>query len=306
MPMSRKQRVLLAEQPDRLHRVEHHMGGLFLGDWQLTPVDLDAYCARVGYTGPREPTLATLCQLHRLHPAAIPFESLDVLMGRAVDIAPAAIDAKLLDARRGGYCFEQNVLFLRVLRTLGFQADAMIARSRWRRPLHELVARTHMAVRVQLDGGHWLADVGFGACMITVPLRMDVHSPQDTRHEPARLRPVQGELRLERLLGDAWAPIYDLVPAPQEFVDIVAANWLIANHPASTFRQHLVASRTRDEVRHVLVDARLTVRRPGVPAEHRELGPDRLEACLRDDFGLPVEASWRPVLAALASRPPRR
>jgi N-hydroxyarylamine O-acetyltransferase len=168
------------------------------------------------------------------------------------------------------------------------------------------VVRTHMAMRVTVEDGEWLADVGFGACMLTTPLRMDQAGVQETRHEPARLRPVNGELRLERLLGDAWAPICDLALAPQEFVDIVGANWLIANHPASSFRHHLVVSRTRDDVRHVLSDTRLTVRRPGAPAGHAELSAQGIERCLAEDFGLPVQDGWRSLLAQVASGRPGR
>jgi len=276
------------------------MSGLFLGDLKADPVDLDAYFTRVSYAGPREPTLSTLEELHRLHPAAIPFEALDVRMGLSVDLASAALDAKLIGARRGGYCFEQNWLFLRVLRTLGFHVESLIARSRWRRPLNEFVARTHMVVRVRLNDGDWLADVGFGACMVTSPIRMDVRGPQRTRHEPVRLTPVDGELRLERLLGDEWAPLYDVVLAPQEPVDLVAANWLISTHPDSSFRQRLVVSRTRDEVRHVLVDARLTVRRRGAAAEHKVLNAAELEHSLLNDFGLPLQENWRPLFEELA------
>lgn len=277
------------------------MGGLFLGNPKLTPVDLDAYFARVGYRGSREPTLSTLRELHRLQPAQIPFENLDVLMGSNVDLAPAAVDAKLIGARRGGYCFELNSLFLRVLLTLGFRAVPLIARSRWQRPLDELVVRTHMGVRVTLDGRDWFADVGFGACMLTAPLRMDLGGIQETRHEPARLTRINGELRLERLLGDKWTPICDVVPTPQEFVDIMAANWLISTHPASAFRHHLVVSRTGDDVRHVLADTHLTVRRPGAPVEHKELTAAQIEQCLTEDFGMPARTSWRSLFSELAA-----
>jgi N-hydroxyarylamine O-acetyltransferase len=72
------------------------------------PIDLDAYCDRIGYRGPRTPTLETLRALQALHVAAIPFEAIDALLGRGVDISPAAVDAKLVGARRGGCCYEQT------------------------------------------------------------------------------------------------------------------------------------------------------------------------------------------------------
>jgi N-hydroxyarylamine O-acetyltransferase len=278
------------------------MGGLLLGDVSLTGVDLDAYCRRIGYTGPRTPTLTTLRELQRLHAAAIPYESLDVRLGLSIDLAPAVVDAKLIGAGRGGYCFELNTLFLRVLLALGFHAEPLSARSRWRRPVHERVARTHMAIRVRIDERDWLADVGFASCMLTTPLEMNHRGPQQTIHEPVRLVPLEGELRIERQLAGEWQPLYDLLLAPQETVDLLAANWLISTHPASTFHDHLVISRTRDDVRHVLVDARLTTRRTGAEVEHRDLDAAQLERSVIEDFGLPFQESWRPLFAELASR----
>src|SRR5690606_7025466 len=135
-------------------------------------LDLDAYCARIGYDGPREPTLATLRALHALHPAAIAFEALDVMLGRGIDLAPAAVEAKLVHQRRGGYCFEQNGLFQRVLAAMGFEVEALLARVLWRTPADAPPRpRTHMALRVMVEGEPWLADVGFGGCVMTAPLR---------------------------------------------------------------------------------------------------------------------------------------
>ena len=71
-------------------------------------IDLDAYFRRIGYDGPRDASLETLRELHRLHPQAIPFENLDPLLGRPVNLDPASLQAKLVEGGRGGYCFEQN------------------------------------------------------------------------------------------------------------------------------------------------------------------------------------------------------
>ena len=276
------------------------MGGLLLGDVSLTGVDLDAYCRRIGYTGPRTATLSTLRDVLRLHPAAIPYDAIDARLGVPIELAPAAVDAKLIGARRGGYCFEQNTLLLRVLLALGFHAEPLSARPRWRRPAHEHVARTHMAVRVHLDGRRWLADVGFGSCMLTAPLDLGLSGPQQTIHEPARVVPLEGESRVERLLGGEWLPLYDLLLAPQKPIDLQAANWLISKHPASSFHRNLVVSRTQDEVRHVLVNTRLTTRRAGAEVEHRELDAAGLEQSLVEDFGIPMQANFRALFSELA------
>jgi N-hydroxyarylamine O-acetyltransferase len=277
------------------------MGGLLLGDISLTGVDLDAYCHRIGYSGPRTATLSTLRELLRLQAAAIPYDAIDARLGVPIDLAPAAVDAKLIGARRGGYCFEQNTLLLRVVLALGFRAEPLSARPRWRRPPHEHVARTHMAVRVSVSDRDWIADVGFGSCMLTAPLDMNVTGAQETIHEPARVVPLEDgrELRVERLLGGEWLPLYDLLLAPQKPIDLQAANWLISTHPASSFHQNLVVSRTRDEVRHVLVNTRLTTRRTGAEVEHRELDAAQLEQSLVEDFGLPIQENFRRLFVEL-------
>jgi len=106
-------------------------------------VDLDAYFARTGYTGPRTPTLETLHGLVRAHVQTIPFENLDVLLGKPIDLEPAALMQKLVHDRRGGYCFEQNTLLLEVLTALGFHVRPLSARVRWQRPRDYTPARTH-------------------------------------------------------------------------------------------------------------------------------------------------------------------
>lgn len=264
-------------------------------------VELDAYFARIGYAGPRTPTLETLRALHLLHPAAIPFENLDVVLGRGVDLAPAAVDAKLIHGRRGGYCFEQNSLFKRALTTLGFKVESLIARPRWGRPLEEVWPRTHMSLRVRLDGVDWLADVGFGACMLTAPLRLDLESRQPTAFEPFRLRPVDGEFRLEVEIAGDWRAVCDLAPSPQTDADFIAPNWFTSTHPDSIFRQRLIVSRTMPEVRYSLADNRLVIRKPGAAAEERILDADGIEHALRELFGLPVEPDWRRAMERAAA-----
>src|SRR4051794_35005419 len=131
-------------------------------------LDLDAYLARVGYAGELRPTAAVLAALHRAHATHIPFENLDVLLGRPIRLDLEGLQAKLVRGRRGGYCFEQNVLFAAVLEQVGFRLTRLAARVRFGaagpRP------RTHMLMRVEADGRPWLADVGFGGEGLLEPL----------------------------------------------------------------------------------------------------------------------------------------
>jgi N-hydroxyarylamine O-acetyltransferase len=261
-------------------------------------VDLDAYFARVGYDGPRTPTLETLRALHALHPAAIPFEAVDVLLGRGVDLAPAAVDAKLIAGRRGGYCFEHNSLFRRVLAALGFEVEGLIARVRWMAPPGApLGPRSHMALRVTLEGEPWWVDVGFGGCVLTEPLRLMMDEAQPTAHETFRLSRVDREVFLEADLSGVWTPVYLASPDPAAAADYESANWWTSTHPGSIFRNVLTVARTTPQARFALLNNRLTTRRPDGSTERRELDAEGVEQALAETFGLPVEEAWRPIYA---------
>lgn len=264
-------------------------------------VDLGAYGARIGYSGPLAPTLETLAALLELHPAAIPFEAIDVLLDRGVDLAPAAVDAKLLGARRGGYCYEHNGLFKRVLEAIGFDVEGLIARVNWMAPPDApLSPPTHMVLRVTIGGEAWLADVGFGSCVPTAPLRLNSSEPQQTGHEAFRFVPMARELQLEALIDDEWRPIYRITGAPQMDVDYELPNWYTATHPSSHFRHRLIVTRTTPEARHILAGRRLTVRAPDGVAERRMLTADEIERELAERFTLPVAPEWRAVIERAA------
>ena len=268
-------------------------------------IDLDAYFARIGYDGPREPTLEVLRALHALHPAAIPFEAIDCLLDRGVDISPAAVDAKLIHARRGGYCFEQNSLFARVLTALGFQVQGLAARVRWNMPQGAPAQpRTHQVLKVEVDGEPWLADVGFGGCVLTAPLPWVLQQEHHTPHDTYRLWPIGEEIRLQVRRNGDWVPAYDLSLVPCEPRDYEMANWFTSTHPTSHFRANLLVARTAPQARYGLLFNRLTTRPVGGEPVVEMLDADGIERALRDVFGLPVEPSWRPIIDRAARGAP--
>lgn len=264
-------------------------------------VDLDAYFARIGYDGPRTPTLEVLGALHARHTASIVFEDIDVQLDRGVDIAPEAVDAKLIGARRGGYCYEQNGLFKRVLETLGFQVEGLLGRVQWMSPLDPPRGRTHMALRVTIDGEPWLADVGFGSAL-PGPIRFDLDGPQHTAHEDYRMVDVGAERRLEALIGEVWEPVYQLGPEAQLDVDYIQPNWFSSTHPTSNFRQNLIIARTTPTMRYNLLNNRLTIRTPGAAADKQVLTAREIAEAAADVFGLPVQADWMAVFERAAAR----
>ena len=134
-------------------------------------MDLPAYLERIHYQGPLDSTLETLAGLHLAHTSSIPFENLDIQLGRRIHLDLAALQAKLVQARRGGYCFEHNTLFAAALQALGFTVTLREARvsqggGQWG-------LRNHLAPEVQLPGGPWLADVGFGGDGSLGPVPLD-------------------------------------------------------------------------------------------------------------------------------------
>jgi N-hydroxyarylamine O-acetyltransferase len=277
----------------------------------MTPEELDAYLARIGHDGPRTPDLATLRALHRAQASAIPFENVDVLARRGIEIAPDAVRAKLIAAGRGGYCFELNRLFMDALVALGFQVTSLIARVRWMAPPDVVTPRSHMLLRVDLPEGPFIADVGFGGCTQTGPIRLEDGTVQETPLEPMRLVRMDHEWQIEALLGDAWTPFYRFELSPAFPADFLVANWHTSTHPDSVFVSNLMAARPLADHRHTLLNADHTVRWRDGRVERRRLeSVDALAEVLRTSFAVPltdadVAAGLAPHFARWAAAPAR-
>lgn len=266
-------------------------------------IDLDRYFARIGHSGVAAPDLSTLQALLARHLAAIPFEAIDVLLDRPIDLQPQAVDAKLIGAGRGGYCFEQNSLLLRALATIGYRAHGHIGRVLWGLPAGSPPgARSHMMLRVEMDGVPWLVDVGFGSVVPTAPLRLDTEEPQETDHDTFRVFPYGTDLLLQVCRDGTWLPVYLMSREPVHDADYEAANWYTSTHPASAFRHDLAVARATPEARCALSGSRLTIRRPGREPERRQLDADGIEQALIGLFELPVQPDWRPVIEQAAAR----
>jgi N-hydroxyarylamine O-acetyltransferase len=258
-----------------------------------------AYFARIGYRGPRTPSLTTLRAIVARHTAAIPFENIDVLRRRRIRLDASALREKLVGRRRGGYCFEHNLLLMDVLRGLGFRVAGHAARVRWGRPQDFVAPRTHMLLGVDLAEGAFLADVGFGGLTPTGPLALGERGPQATPHENFRIVPANGEFDLEAEIDGLWQSLYRFSPQPQMQVDYEVANWFTSTHPEALFVRHLVMTRPVEEGRCTLFDDRLTFRRRDGRSERRRLaGADEIGAVLAEHFAIDLDEPGD--LAALA------
>jgi len=159
----------------------------------LNEFRLDAYLARIGYGGTVAPDLETLSALHACHVNAIPFESLDPLLRRPVHLDLSSLQAKLVNSRRGGYCFEHNALFKAALEAIGFNVTGLAGRVRWMSPPDSpLGPKTHMLLKVGLPDGPHVADVGFGSCLLDAPLKLQADVEQRTAMGTYRLTEADG------------------------------------------------------------------------------------------------------------------
>ena len=149
--------------------------------------DLDAYLARIGLSG--RPSVA---EVHRAHITSIPFENLDPHRGVPVSLAVDDLQRKLVDERRGGYCFEMNLLLKLALESLGAHVDLLLARVRRGSEPGVIRPRSHLVLRVR-DGGDWHADVGFGLGSLFEPIPF---GPGEAHDQAGwRFRVVRGRRR---------------------------------------------------------------------------------------------------------------
>lgn len=255
-------------------------------------LDIDSYLRRIGYAGARDATLETLRALQALHPAAIPFENLDTLAGAPVPLDVGSLERKLLHARRGGYCFEQNLLFKHALGALGFDAAGLAARVVWERPADELRARTHMVLLVTLDGRRYVCDVGFGGLTPTAPIELVADVEQATPHETFRVVRAAADYAVEARVRGDWKRLYRFDLQEQQQVDIEMLNHYVMSHAASPMRGRLIAARVAPDRRFGLGNGVLSVHHLRGASEQRRIGSvAELKSVLAATFGIDVPAN---------------
>jgi len=248
--------------------------------------DLDAYLARIGFDRPLARDAACLADLHEAHLAAIPFENLDIALGRPIRLDLASVQAKMVAGGRGGYCFEHATLFKAALERIGFACRLLAARVRWRAPPGAIRPRSHFLLEVDTPEGQYLADVGFGGDGPLQPLPL---LPELVSHMPGsahRLRHEAGCWVLECDMGDGWTDLYAFTMERQHPIDAEVGNHYVSTYPGSIFRQVFLIQRIRRHRRAVLIDRTLAIRTNG-EIEQRPIATDEeFLAVLADEFSL--------------------
>jgi len=255
------------------------------------PVDLKAYAARIEYGSEFTPTLATLRDVHLAHATHIPFENLDILLGRPIRLDLESITAKLIGGRRGGYCFEQNALFAAVLEAIGFRVTRLAARVRM--GATEVRPRSHMLMAVDVERERWLADVGFGGDGLLLPVRLKADEVQRQFGWQYRVTAEDGLYVLQSLRPEGWLDLYSFTLEEQYAVDYEVSNYFTSTYPQSPFVNRLVAQRLGEDVRLILVNRQLTEQRSDGVSQTTLADDDAILKTLAERFGLGFPAGTR-------------
>lgn len=196
---------------------------------------LHPYLQKIGLSAAPRASTAGLFEIHRAQFFRLPFENLDIQMGREISLEPAALFEKLVKQQRGGYCFELNGLMLLALQTLGFNARSLLAR------VHgegEPSGKTHQIIKVVCDGKVWLLDAGFGAGGPRLPL--ELRADHITREGDFAYRLIEDEVWgwiLETWEAGQWKPSYSFFETHVSANDLTLGNFYTSHAPQSHFTQ---------------------------------------------------------------------
>lgn len=251
--------------------------------------DLDAYLARIGHARPRRTDRNTLASLHERHVTTIAFENLDIQMGLPIRLELAHLQEKIVGHRRGGYCFEQNTIFLHALRALGF--DVMACEARVHADSGRVLPRTHMTLVVTVQNQRYLCDVGFGADGPLAPVAWD-----GAEHTQSlwtyRLAPRGATYALQVRRDGTWHDLYVTTPEQRYPADFEMANWHTSTFPTSPFVTSLTAQRSTTDTRNILRNLTLTTI-DARGTRTRDITRGDLLPLLRDVMGIDVPADAR-------------
>jgi N-hydroxyarylamine O-acetyltransferase len=210
-------------------------------------IDFDAYLRRIGLDPASKPAWQAVS---RAHATAIPFENLDSHRGIPVSLEQADLERKLVAGRRGGYCFEHNLLLASALEHMSLAIEPMLARVSVGGAPREKRPATHLVLRVtDGDGRQWHADVGFGLGTLLDPIPFGPAGVHEQSGWSFRVVEDGDELALQTLGPQGWTGVYSFLPRPAFRIDIEMSNWWVCTNPASPFVSGLIVAVSHDDGR---------------------------------------------------------
>ena len=254
---------------------------------------LQAYLDRIAYTGETEPTIENLRAIHRAHMMAVPFENLDIHVRRWIVLDDDKLFHKIVNERRGGFCFEQNGLFYQMLRLMGYDVQRIEANVYSETSQSYSIPMNHMALLVTIDGIRYLADVGFGDSYLE-PLELDNPAPQiiDGRKFKVEHDGITGYYKYPDENGD-WKVQYRFFFLSRQLADYADACYYMQTSPKTHFTQKRICSKATPEGRVSLSDLRLIERVGETKTETPLADEAEFEALLKSRFGIDFNACPR-------------
>ncbi|MEV0543338.1 arylamine N-acetyltransferase family protein [Nocardia salmonicida] len=269
--------------------------------WRGAELDLDAYLARIGYAGPRTASVDTLRALVRAHTTSIPFENLEIILGRGIPLDLDSLQSKLIRQRRGGYCYENVGVFAAALERFGFGVSGLSGRVTYGvADTGVLRPATHALLRVSTpdDDRVWICDVGFGFGPLEPFELVDSGGEFALGDWRYRLEHRAGGLWvLYQFSRDGWTDRYTFTENPQFRIDYAVGNHFVSTSPRSPFTTRPFLQRFLPEVHHVLDDLTLSSEYPDGTATSRDLDPSELTKVLAEVFDIDLDEADAATLA---------
>jgi N-hydroxyarylamine O-acetyltransferase len=252
-------------------------------------MDVKAYLKRINYSGSLTPTEETLAALQMAHLLAVPFENLDISLGRPIVLKDNALFDKIVTRRRGGFCYELNGVFATLLRELGYKVD-MLSAAVYNAQGGLGPEFDHMALLVTLDK-RWLVDVGFGDSF-RLPLRVD---DRDVQTQPERAYRIDQDGQhltvMQQSPGGTWEAQYRFTLDPHEFSDYEAMCRYQQTSPESSFTKRRICTLATPTGRVTLSDMRLITTEEGQRQERLLVDEGEYSAMLREQFGVELHST---------------
>jgi N-hydroxyarylamine O-acetyltransferase len=247
----------------------------------------DSYRKRIGYAGPTNPTPDLLRNLHRAHLLSVPFENLDIAFGRRIVCEEQFFVKKIIERRRGGFCYELNGAFAALLRALGFGVTLLSARVP-REDGSQTPEFDHLTLRVDLEEP-WLADVGFGDCFLS-PLRLHLDAEQAQDGRKYRVTEEAESLHVERAeSGGIWKRQYSFTLTPRRLDEFAAMCHYHQTSPESPFTRRKLCTLATANGRITLADWKLIITRNGGREERILESEQEWRQVLKNFFGITLE-----------------
>lgn len=212
---------------------------------------LNLYFKRINWMPTNtEPTLSNLQTLQSHHTSTFPFENLNALLDIPILLDIDTLFHKMIIDKRGGYCYEQNVLFLKVLQSMNFKARGLTGRVLLSGDPYP--RRTHMLILVEIDNKFYLSDVGFGSAAPCVPLSLTTDIIQATPYGNFKLTAKNEQFILHSNYNNNWKPLYMFDLEEQSQKDFEVGNWFTSTNHTAHFKDELILSYKTNKCRYTL------------------------------------------------------